>query len=87
VKVITVAPDQYGDNFFYALILDRAGFLIDLRGPATQLVEGRPDGWPDAFRVELEDVRKAVDLFDGGNIDDRADAPAPLLPGWCRTMF
>ena len=36
IKVITAAPGIFGDRFFYALILDRSGIQIDLRGPLKE---------------------------------------------------
>lgn len=37
VKVITAAPAEFGDRFFYAIVLDREGILADVRGPVTQV--------------------------------------------------
>jgi len=39
VRVVTMAPPNFGDWFFYALILDRKGWMVDLRGPATGQAE------------------------------------------------
>jgi capsular polysaccharide biosynthesis protein len=36
VNVISLAPSNFGDRFFYALVLERRGRFIDLRGPVTK---------------------------------------------------
>ena len=35
VGMVSVAPDHFGDRFFYALVLDRGGTTFDIRGPET----------------------------------------------------
>ena len=65
VKVITVAPDAWGDRFFYALILDRKGQQTDLRGPATLLDESVDDHPPLTFYVDTQKIAHAIGLFTG----------------------
>ena len=36
VGVITAAPPVFGDRFFHALLVERQGRMIDLRGPVTR---------------------------------------------------
>ena len=57
VSVITMAPGNFGDRFFYALVLDRGGTLIDLRGPVV-----RPGVvWhKSTFRVDVAQLEMRV---------------------------
>ena len=55
VNVIAVAPEAFGDNFFYALTLDRKGHFLDLRGKVTRVDQ---DG--EEFNIPLESVKEAV---------------------------
>jgi capsular polysaccharide biosynthesis protein len=63
VKVITVAPAQFGDRFFYALIVARNGQQIDLRGPITERNEEVIHR--SAFSVDPSEVARAVQLMGG----------------------
>lgn len=61
VRVVSVAPHVFGDRFFYALILDRAGELIDLRGPITRLNDAVAHR--STFTIDKREVEKALSLF------------------------
>jgi capsular polysaccharide biosynthesis protein len=63
VKVITAAPAQFGDRFFYALVLARNGQQIDLRGPITLLNDDIAH--KSMFRVDPAEVARAVALCTG----------------------
>ncbi len=36
IKVISLAPEEFGDRFFFALLQERDGFYADVRGPVTE---------------------------------------------------
>ncbi len=61
VKVISAAPDQFGDRFFYALVLDRTGSMIDIRGPA---VKHRPIDNTSNFSVDGHFLQAAIAKFE-----------------------
>lgn len=42
VLVLSLAPYLFGDRFFYAMIVDRRGRYVDLRGPIEEMDEAIP---------------------------------------------
>ncbi len=66
VRVISAAPDVFGDRFFYALVLDREGAMADLRGSTgkTDAVEHK-----SAFTLDAGILDQAIEAM--------SDAKAP----------
>ena len=62
VQVITAAPSIFGDRFFYALILDRSGTQIDLRGPIVG--EAEAIAHRSRFRLDAGQLRHALELLE-----------------------
>lgn len=58
VRVISAAPAVFGDRFFYALILDRAGRYADLRGPVAALNEDVPHR--SSFTIDPAQISEAL---------------------------
>ena len=61
IKVITVAPANFGDRFFYALVLASMGKQIDLRGQIC--VRDAAIAHKSMFRIDLEEVERAIRMF------------------------
>ena len=68
VDVITVAPDVFGDRFFYALTLDRSGRMADLRGSITDAHAVPHKG---TFSIELSVLTAAL-----AAMEETAQTPA-----------
>ncbi len=60
VGLISVAPDIFGDRFFYALVLDREGMMADMRGP---VVTPEPIEHKGTFALDLDALESAFDKF------------------------
>lgn len=56
VQVITLAPSNFGDYFFFALIQERKGTQTDLRGPVT--TENQETAHRSAFHVDVVEFEK-----------------------------
>jgi hypothetical protein len=50
VRVLSMAPESFGDNFFYGLTQERQGSFVDLRGTIGELDPARRDN--SGFRIE-----------------------------------
>lgn len=61
IKVIAAAPSVFGDRFFLALVQERRGRMIDLRGPVTLPDKRTPHR--SAFTIDPAELSKAVSLF------------------------
>jgi len=59
VKVLSLAPANFGDRFFYALAQSRAGTFADVRGRVTALDPDVP-GRDDQFEMDVQDIRSAM---------------------------
>ena len=60
VRVISAAPDTFGDRFFYALVLDRSGSMIDIRGTVTQQNEVHHKS---SFKLDRDYLKLAIGHF------------------------
>ena len=58
VDLVSIAPDVFGDRFFYAIILDRDGTMADIRGP---IVEQDKVEHKSTFSLDLVALEKALD--------------------------
>lgn len=58
IKIITAAPAVFGDRFFYALLLERGGRMVDLRGPVT--VPDRQTAHRSAFAIDPAELTKGI---------------------------
>lgn len=61
VKVASVAPDNFGDRFFYALLLERQGWFSDLRGPIVSSAATHHKG---SFQIDRNDLTTALDALE-----------------------
>jgi hypothetical protein len=65
VKVLSLAPEAFGDRFFYGLTQQRHGRFVDLRGQVSRLHESQPRN--SGFHVEPKIVREGLQvLFPSG---------------------
>lgn len=67
VKVVTLSPDVFGDRFFYALTVDRAGTFVDLRGGV--MTERRPVHKSE-FHIEADMLAFALRLVEGAGLPE-----------------
>ena len=58
IKVIAAAPAVFGDRFFYALVLERGGRMVDLRGPVT--VPDRRTAHRSTFAIDPTELAKGI---------------------------
>ena len=58
MKLISVAPDVFGDRFFYALVLDRSGQMADMRGP---IVKREDIEHKSVFKMEMSALEAVID--------------------------
>lgn len=58
VRVLAVAPDVFGDRFFYALTVLRNGFWADVRGPVHEKHERIEH--QSSFLLDLEDIKQGL---------------------------
>jgi capsular polysaccharide biosynthesis protein len=65
VRVIAAAPAEFGDRFFYAIVLDREGYLADVRGPVTQMNDEMYS--KSRFVLGLDDLKNALRVLDSEN--------------------
>lgn len=63
VKVISVAPADFGDRFFYALIVARRGKQIDLRGEVTAVDQQFAN--KSNFVIDVSEIDCAINWFCG----------------------
>lgn len=56
VRVMALAPDMFGDRFFYALTVLRDGLWADVRGPVAERHEHIAHH--ASFTVDLEDMKR-----------------------------
>jgi Glycosyltransferase 61 len=62
VRVASVAPSLFGDRFFYALILDRRGTYVDVRGSIIEVNETIPHR--SSFTVNPERLQLALEALE-----------------------
>lgn len=61
VRVMALAPDVFGDRFFYALALLRDGRWADIRGPISQKHERVEH--QSSFTVDIDDIKQGLSLL------------------------
>lgn len=58
IKVVALAPAEFGDRFFYALTVLRGGSMADVRGPSIPSSDPAPN--KSDFRIDAADVDVAL---------------------------
>ena len=72
VKVLSMAPDNFGDRFFYGLTQERGGVFVDLRGMIAEQHESRARH--SSFHLEPAVLRAGLNAL---SMPPDRNAPAP----------
>src|SRR5262249_5181809 len=75
IRVISAAPATFGYRFFYALVIDREGRYIDLRGPVEESV--RPDPYKSRFVLDPQDLKQALEIGEDERIQPKQNRTEP----------
>jgi tetratricopeptide (TPR) repeat protein/capsular polysaccharide biosynthesis protein len=79
VKVLTMAPGEWGDLFFYSMMQEREAVFADIRGPST--ATDRDGVGTSGFTVPIEALRaglRAIEAAGAGVRVETAPAAAPF---------
>jgi capsular polysaccharide biosynthesis protein len=63
IRVVAAAPSVFGDRFFFALVQERRGRMIDLRGPVT--IPDKQTAHRSAFTIDPAELAKGLSLVTG----------------------
>jgi capsular polysaccharide biosynthesis protein len=72
IKVVAAAPSVFGDRFFFALVQERRGRMIDLRGPVT--IPDKETAHRSAFTIDPAELAKGLSLVTAPGAPEDADA-------------